>query len=129
MHIILKTKLEENGKRLKARLCPRGHRDKEIEGIQKHSLTAQYDIMRLFASLTASFNLSLASIDIERAYLQRGPIKRDIYIRPSLECFKTRGALWKLTKLPHGIVEAGRQWATVFEEWLISPAKPQRVNS
>lgn len=113
---------------MKPRLCSHGNRDKDKDGIRKDSSTAQFDIIRLIASITASLNLSLASIDIKGAYLQSGPIKRDIYIRPPRECFTKRGTLWKLTKLPYGIVEAGRQWATVFEEWLISSAKLQRVN-
>lgn len=47
-------------------------------------------------------------------YLQSGLIKRTIYVRPAMEWAGMkqyeRCKLWKATKLPYGIVEAGRQW-------------------
>lgn len=65
-------------------------------------------------------------IDIARAYLQSGPIKRTVYDRPSLHVRK-RGSVWKLTKLPYRISEAGRQWATCFEDRLLKNTCFQRV--
>ena len=41
---------------------------------------------------------------------------------------RKEGVLWKLTKLPYGIPEAGRQWARVFEEWLMEKVNLTRVN-
>lgn len=104
-----KIKLGEHGKRLKARLCPHGSRNKEKDGIRKDSSTAKFDFIRLLVSIAACSNLSLASIDIKGAYLQSGLTKRDIYIRLPREYNGPRGVLWNLNKLPYGIVESGRQ--------------------
>jgi len=38
-----------------------------------------------------------------------------------------RHLLWKLTKLPYGIVEAGRQWQKTFESWLLDEAGFDRI--
>ena len=41
LHVVYKVKVEENGvKRLKARLCPYGTRDKEKDNVRKDSATA-----------------------------------------------------------------------------------------
>lgn len=54
------------------------------------------------------FHIGTAAI--AGAYLQSGPIKRQIFGRPPREWNGPRGILWLLTKLPYGIVEARRLW-------------------
>ena len=71
--------------------------------------------------------MRLALADIKGAYLQSGPMKRDIYVRAPRGWKSTRGKLWKLTKLPYGIVEAGRQWAKAMEEWMLNVAELARI--
>ena len=128
-HIVYKVKVEENGrKRLKARLCPHGNHDIEKDSVRKDSATAQFDVIRMLCSLATILNFRLGCLDIKGAYLQSGPIQRDIYVRPPPELHSRRGILWKLTKLPYGITEAGRQWARVFEKWLTEKAEFSRVN-
>lgn len=127
-HFVYKVKVEEKDKkRLKARLCPHGNRDKMKHEVRKDSATAQFDVIRMICSIASILMMKLGCIDIKGAYMQSGPIKRDIYIRPPRECNAPRGILWKLTKLPYGITEAGRQWAKVMEGWLIEEARFERV--
>lgn len=38
-----------------------------------------------------------------------------------------RGTFWRLLKLPYGIVEAGRQWQKVVEEWMLAGAGLARI--
>lgn len=58
-------------------------------------------------------------VDVSNAYMTSGPIKRSIYVRPPGEWDKgTRWSVWELRKMPYGITDAGRQWATVIESWL-----------
>ena len=121
-HVAYKIKVgEDNTLKLKARICPHGNRDKEKDGIRKDSAAVQFPIIRLMLSIAALLGLRLGTIDITAAYLQSGPIKRIIYVRPPKEHRGQRGKLWKLLKLPYGIAEAGRQWQTTCETWLLSP--------
>lgn len=64
-------------------------------------------------------NFRLATADIKGAYLESGPIRRTIYVRPPVEWSSThtdqRNMLWKLTKFPYGIVEAVREWQTTVQ--------------
>lgn len=119
-HVIYKVKTDEQGKHtMKARICPHGNKDTMKDDIRKDSATAQYDAIRLLLSLTTFLSFRLGAADISGAYMQSGPIKRDIYVRPPREWApKSRGSIWKLLKLPYGVSEAGRQWANVIEEWL-----------
>lgn len=127
-HVVYKIKTAETGEmKLKARIVPHGNRDKDKEDIRKDSSTAQFNCIRLLLSIAAIFNFRLALADIKAAYLQSGPIKRDIYVRPPREWTGDRSLLWKLTLLPYGIAEAGRQWATTIENWMIDVYGMRRV--
>lgn len=127
-HVIYKVKTEEDGaRRLKARIVPHGNHDSEKEEIRKDSSNAQLFVVRLLLSLVTFLDFRIATADITGAYLQSGPIKRDIYVRPPRDWGCDRSILWKLLKLPYGIVEAGRQWQTVVEEWMLNEAGLERV--
>lgn len=78
-HVVYKIKNEENDvKRMKARLCPNGNRDKLKKTVRKDSATAQFDVIRLILSLATIFTFRIGCIDIKGAYLQSGPIRRSI---------------------------------------------------
>lgn len=127
-HFVFKIKQEEDGtRRLKARLCPHGNRDKLKDEVRKDSATAQFDIIRLMISIIVILGFRMGIIDVKGAYLQSGNIRRKIYVRPPAEIPNTRGQLWLLTKLPYGITEAGRQWQKSVETWLIGTAGFERV--
>lgn len=105
--VVYRIKTEEEGeKRMKPRLCPNGNWDK-LRKTRKDSATAQFDIIRLLLSLATTFFFRLACVDIKDAYLQSGPIKRTIFVRPPRELRLPRNILWKLRKLPYVITEAG----------------------
>lgn len=118
-HVVYKVKTEEEGHhRLKARICPHGNRDHLKDDVRKDSATAQFHVIRLLLAIATTLHFLLGVIDISGAYMQSGPIKREIYVRPPRKWRTTRGHIWKLLKLPYGITEAGRQWAQVMEDWL-----------
>lgn len=82
-HIVYKIKTEGKGKlRLKARLCPHKNRDKCKSNVRKDSTAAQFDVIRLFISISVTKNSRIGCVDINEAYLQSGPIKREICVRP-----------------------------------------------
>lgn len=96
-HVVYKVKNDENNVKItKARICPNGNRDRMKKTVRKDSATAQFDIIRLLLSLASIFLFRLSCIDIKGAYLQSGPIKRQIYVRPPRELGLPRHILWKL---------------------------------
>ena len=128
-HVVYKVNVEKNNQKiLKARLCPHGNHDDENNNVGKDSVTAQFDVIRMLCSVATILGFRIGCFDIKGAYLQSVPIQRDIYVRPPPELREKRDVLWKLTKLPYRIPEAGRQWARVFEEWLMEKANFIRVN-
>ena len=127
-HTVYKVKTQEDGsKDMKARIVPHGNRDNEKDNIRKDSSTAQLFVIRLLLSLATFLGFRIACADIKGAYLQSGPIRRDIYVRPPKEHRGPRGVLWKLLKLPYGIFEAGRQWQKTVETWMFNEASLERV--
>ena len=122
-------KTQEDGSRdMKARIVPHGNRDDEKDDIRNNPSTEQLNIIRLLLSLVIFLGFRLATADIKGAYLQSGPIKRDIFVRPPREWRGPRMTLWKLLKLPYGIVEAGRQWQKTVEEWMLNDAELERIH-
>ena len=127
-HSVAKVKTNEEGKRdLKVRLCPHGNRDSEKDSIRKDSDTVSWLGIRILFAISVFLDFRLGTADIKGAYLQSGPIRRQIYVRPPREWQGPRGMLWLLTKLPYGIVEAGRQWMKTVEDWMLNIARLQRV--
>ena len=127
-HVVYKIKKQDDEMLiLKARLVPHGNNDNDKDSIRKDSSTAQFHVIRLLLSIATFIGLRLGTADISGAYLQSGPIKRTIFVRPPREWRGDRSKIWKLTKLPYGIVEAGRQWQKVIERWMLDNAKLDRV--
>lgn len=130
-YVVYKLKCDKRGQRIrKARIVPHGNHDDGKKFIRKDSATAQLNIIRLLPSLTMFLDFRLGMADIKGAYLQSGPVKRDIFVRPPSEWISIheyrRGTLWLLIKLPYGIVEVGRQWRTTIETWVLDVMGFQR---
>lgn len=65
-HVVYKVKNEENNfKRMKARLCPNGNREKLKKMMRKDSATAQFDYIRLLLSLATIFLFRIECIDMK----------------------------------------------------------------
>lgn len=80
-HIVYKVKREEKGHmRMKARLCPHGNRDMEKGNIRNDSSSAQFYVIRMMLSLVTLLKFRIGCIDVKGAYLQSGPITRDLYV-------------------------------------------------
>jgi len=101
---------------MKARIVPHGNHDDEKDEVRKDFSNAKLFVVRLLLSLVTFLGFRIGTADIKSAYLQSGPIQRDIYVRPPRDWTSIRGILWKLLKLLYGIADAGRQWQRVVEE-------------
>lgn len=112
---------------MKTRIVPHGNHDDEKEKIRKDSSNAPLFVVRLLLSLITFLNFCIGTANIKGAFLQSGPIDRDIYVRPARDWTTVRGILWKLSKLPYEIADAGLQWKTVFEDWMLTQGGLQRV--
>ena len=132
-HTVYKVKSDEQSTlKLKARIVAHGNEDKEKDFVRKDSSAAQFTVIRLLLSAAAYHGFRLGKIDVKKAYLQSGPIRRQVYVRPPKEYYSCRNSpkrkvLWKLSKLPYGIVEAGRQWQLTAESWLLGSMQFQRI--
>lgn len=102
---------------MKARIVFHGNRNKDPFTVRRDSSSADLAVIRLTISLGVMLGFSFGVADVKGAYMQSGPAKRDIYVRPPKE-FKQCGKVWKLTRLPYGIVEAGRQCLCAVETWM-----------
>jgi hypothetical protein len=74
---------------------PHGNRDRAKEGLRTDSATAQFPVISLILSLAVLFQFSISSLDISGAYLQAGPLQRDVYIRPP-PVWSRPNILWRL---------------------------------
>lgn len=114
-HVLYKIKQDVNGsKSLKARICPHGNEDRLKDDIRKDSTNAPIALIRLTLAYAALSQFHVFTTDMKGAYLQSGPILRDLYVSAprewhSMNSYK-RGHIWKLSKMPFGIVDAERQW-------------------
>lgn len=59
--------------------------------------------------------------------MQSGPAKRYIVLS-SPKKFRSRGNIWKLLRLPYGIVQGGRQWLCSIEGWMLNNHNMERVH-
>lgn len=86
------------------------------DDVRKYSTTAEFDVIPIRLSMNTFTDYRLLVIDINEAYLQSGQIRQQIHVRlPVGWSGCTRGHLWKLLKLPYGIIDAERQWTKVLE--------------
>lgn len=113
----IKPAADKDTLRLKCRLVPHGNRDKEKESLRSDCATAQFPIIRLLVAMAAIFKFRLGCIDITGAFLQNPPIERDIYVQPP-RGWSDPGMLWKLLKPAYGLVESGRMWQLLIDQWL-----------
>lgn len=134
-HTVYKVKEDGDVLRLKARSVLHGNRDRARFAVRRDSASADLSVIRLVLSLGVVLGFSFGTADVKGAYMQSGPIKRDLYVRPPKEYWSIDDgkdgrkvkSLWMLLKLPYGIVEAGRQWLCAIENWMLSDYGMERV--
>lgn len=128
-HVVFKVKTQDDESlRMKARIVVHGNRDADKDSVRSDCASADMMLVRMVISLTTIMGFNLASADIKGAYMQSGPIRREVYVRPPRDCHRRRGVIWKLLKLPYGMTDAGRQWLLRAEDWMLGKAGMMRVD-
>lgn len=77
-------------------------------------------LTRLVVSIGVLLNFFFSISDIRSSYKQSGHISKYIYVRPPPPLRQSYGRLWKLTKLPYAIVDAGKKGLKPSYYWIIS---------
>ena len=103
---ILKPKIIDGIQSMKARYVLRGF--EEDQDFRTDSPTCLRETLRLALALFPTQRWRINSIDFKTAFLQGGPIDRDIFVKPPKEA-KTQ-KLWKLKKTAYGLKDAPREW-------------------
>lgn len=82
-HVVFKVKNnEDGGLKLKGRIVVHGSRDTDRDLVRSDSAAAEMLIIRMVISLEAILNFYMATADIKGAYMESGPIQRDVLERP-----------------------------------------------
>lgn len=93
---------------VKARLVARGF-EEDTSDIQTDSPTCGKESFRIVLSIAAAYKWKCNSIDIKAAFLQGGPLQRDVYLRPPPEADEDK-RLWHLKTCVYGLNDASRYW-------------------
>lgn len=108
--IVFKKKKDGEGKlNLNARLVLHGNRGRVCFSVCRDSATADLSVIRLIISLATILGFQIVTADVKGAYMQSGPIQREIYVRPPTCIDKPRNTIRKLQRIPYGIAKAGFQ--------------------
>jgi Reverse transcriptase (RNA-dependent DNA polymerase) len=122
-HTLYRVKVADDGKfSLKARIVPHGNRDKEKENIRGDSEVADHTSYRTVLALSAILNLPLFKVDVKAAFLQTGPAKRVVFVRPPSDLLLP-GKLWKLLTTTYGLTEANRIFQRQSDDVIVDPGK------
>ncbi len=105
-HVVYKVKANDDGSlKLKARIAPRGHKDRGKAFRKGDSAKCPPTGIRILLSISAMMKWPLAKIDFTSAFLQTGDAKRDVYVVSPRECRK-RSCCWVLLTSAYGVVNA-----------------------
>ncbi|KAA8492111.1 Copia protein [Porphyridium purpureum] len=117
-HIVFKLKFEtQQTLKLKARLVLWGHLDKDKAWLISDTPTLPIAAVRLVFLTAATHECAICKVDVIGAYLQSGPIDRDVYVRPP-PAIEQASILWKLNAKAYGLIDAGRQWLLTSDKAL-----------
>lgn len=102
--------------RLKGRLVLYANRVQEHFLVRRNSASADVTAERLLLSLVSMLRLNYSSAGVKRAYMQSVRLNKNCLSGQRNSFSHIFG--WKLTDLAYDIVEAGRQWLGVMENWM-----------
>ena len=112
---VLREKIINDKKSIKARLCARGF--EEEQNFRTDSPTCSREGLRLACCLITTYHWVLNSLDVKTAFLQGKILERTVYVRPPKEANTNK--IWRLRKCVYGLADASRYWYLTLREELI----------
>lgn len=107
--------------RLKPSICPHENQDIETDVIRKDSAATQCYFICLMISIITFLPFRIGLVDSKRSLpSKRSNKKWHIYPPPSEWKKLTRGWVWHLQQLSHGISEVSSQLVLVMEQWILN---------
>ena len=119
-HYVFNVKRKSDGsiEKFKARLVADGNTQKHGVDFDRVFATVVKTLtLRLVLIIAAANDYNLSSIDIRQAYLQ-AELKEQLYMRLPPGLPPNPGKVCKLNRSLYGLKQAGREWATLFAEFL-----------
>ena len=114
---LISERYKEGKKKVKARLVARGF-EEDTSNLRKDSPTCSKECLRLVFLAAAMMLWTLESIDITAAFLQGGPLLREVFLRPPQDiCPRTE--VWRLKRCIYGLNDAPRSWYIKVREVLL----------
>ena len=101
---------------IKARLVAKGFQEQQL--VRGDSPTCSREGVRISLAIISSNNWILNSLDIKTAFLQGGPIDREVFVIPPKEAMTNK--IWKLNKAIYGLNDASRNWYLKLRKVLVS---------
>lgn len=109
-HLIFKVKEGHSRQlKMKARLVLHVNRDCDRFSVRFDSAPTDLSILRIIIALASILGFAIATAKFKGAYMQSGPIQRELYVISPDRIRQRQNPIWKLKRLPYGIVEAGLQ--------------------
>jgi hypothetical protein len=121
-HFVFTVKRKADGsiEKFKARLVADGNTQKfGVDFDRVFATVVKTLTIRLVLAIAAARDYNLTSIDIRQAYLQ-AELKDDLYMRIPPGLPPRPGYVCKLKRSLYGLKQAGREWANLFAQFLIT---------
>ena len=114
---VITEKYKSGKKIIKARLVARGF-EEDTSRLRKDSPTCSRECLRLVFLTASLMSWRLQSIDITAAFLQGGPLEREVFLRPPSDvCPSTE--VWCLQRCIYGLNDVPRSWYIRVKEVLL----------
>ena len=114
-HITTTWVLTKKGDKARARLTARGFQ--EQEQVTKDSPTMHKFSLRILLIIAAAMSWTIATTDVQSAFLQGDDLDRTVLIKPPKEAEKAN-ILWILRKCLYGLRDASKKWYNRVESTL-----------
>ena len=116
-HVLYKLKLNDDGSlKLKARIAPHGNEDDLKDLLASDCSTCPPTGLRIVESIASLMKWRLYKADVKSAFLQTGPARREVYVKPPRESAQRATHMWLLLTAAYGLVNANAKWQVKSDE-------------
>lgn len=126
-HALLKIKVDDQGNiTLKGRITVHGNLEADKEKTRVDYSATDMAVIRIVVSIGTCLGFTFESADIKSVYMQSGPIKRDTYGRPPMDCKRKEPLCGNFSNYRTDYSTLAG-WSMKIEEWWNLESKLERV--